>query len=101
MVLFNFNGKPNGEVFNMSGDFGVRRIICCSNNSGMSSLLNKGKIIAFFNSQNSADLTFESYYGYPKLSDFSINLFGYGSIIVDTLPLAPINNDYFEEVVSA
>lgn len=40
MVIFNFNAKPNGEVFNMSGDFGVRRIICYSNNSGTSSLLN-------------------------------------------------------------
>ena len=33
MVVFNFNATTSGEVFNMSGDFGVRRIICTSNSS--------------------------------------------------------------------
>lgn len=99
MVIFNFNGTTNGKVFNMSGEFGVRRIICYSNNSGSSSLLNKGKIIAFFNNQKSANLTFESYYGYPKLSDFSVNLFGYGSIIVDVVPESPVNDNYFKEII--
>lgn len=60
MIVFNFNGSSSGKNFNMSGDFGVRRIICTSNSSASSSLLNNDKIISFFNSQNSTDITFES-----------------------------------------
>lgn len=98
MIVFNFNGVPNGKVFNMSGDFGVRRIICTSNSSPSSSLQNDGKIVAFFNNGNNADITFESYYGYPKLSDFSVNLFDYGCILVDVVPESPVNDNYFKEI---
>lgn len=98
MIVFNFNGTSSGKIFNMSGDFGVRRIICTSNSSTSSSLLNNGKIITFFNSQNDADITFESYYGYPKLSDFVVNQFSYGAILVDVVPESPINENYFKEI---
>lgn len=97
MVVFNFNATSSGEVFNMSGDFGVRRIICTSNSTKTSSLQNASNIIAFFNSENSVDITFESYYGYPKLSDFRVNQFGYGSILVDVVPESPVNDNYFKE----
>ena len=98
MIVFDFNGTSSGEMFNMSGDFGVRRIICTSNSSASSLLLNNDKIIAFFNSGNTVDITFESYYGYPKLSDFVVNQFGYGSILVDVVPESPINENYFKEI---
>lgn len=98
MIVFNFNASSSGKIFNMLGDFGVRRIICTSNNSSSSSLLNNDKIIAFFNTQNTADITFESYYGYPKLSDFSVNQFGYGAILVDVVPESPVNENYFKEI---
>lgn len=99
MIVFNFNATANGETFNMSGDFGVRRIICTSSSSSSSSLQNDDKVIAFFNSQNSADITFESYYGYPKLSDFSVTQFGYGVIIVDVVPESSVNDNYFKEII--
>lgn len=98
MIVFNFTATGDGEVFNMSGDFGVRRIICTSNSAASSSLQNNDKLIAFFNSQNSIDITFESYYGYPKLSDFIVNQFGYGSILVDIVPESPVNDNYFKEI---
>ena len=99
MIVFNFNATASGEVFNMSGDFGVRRIICTSNSSSSSSLQYYDKIIVFFNSQNNADITFESYYGYPKLSGFAVNQFGYGSILVDVVPESPVNDNYFKEII--
>lgn len=48
MIVFNFNATSSGKNFNMSGDFGVRRIICNSNNSASSSIQSDGKIIGFF-----------------------------------------------------
>lgn len=98
MIVFNFNATSSGEMFNMSGDFGVRRIICTSNSSTSSLLLNNDKMISFFNSGNTADITFESYYGYPKLSDFAVNQFGYGAILVDVVPESPVNENYFKEI---
>lgn len=93
-----FSGSGEGKIFKMSGDFGVRRIICSSNNVAMSSIQNNGKLITFFNNQNSVEITFESYYGYPKLSDFVVNLFGYGIILVDVIPESPVNDNYFKEI---
>lgn len=29
----------------------------------------------------------------------SVNLFGYGSIIVDVVPESPVNDNYFKEVI--
>lgn len=98
MIVFNFNATSSGKNFNMSGDFGVRRIICTSNNSASSSIQNDGKIIGFFNSGNTVDITFESYYGYPKLSDFIVNQFGYGAILVDVVQESLVNENYFKEI---
>lgn len=52
-----------------------------------------GNVIACINRNNSLELKFDSYHGFPKLSNFSD--------LVDTVPLAPINKDYFEMGESA
>lgn len=97
MIYFNMQADEQGQIFSLNGDYGVRRIICTSTSEQYSSLELNGNVIAFFNRNNSLELNFESYYGFPKLSNFSVFQFGFGAILVDTVPLAPINNDYFEE----
>lgn len=100
MLYFNIQADNQGLLFSLQGDYGVRRIICTSTAEEASSLEINGNIIAYFNRSNSLELKFDSYHGFPKLSAFSVFQFGFGSILVDTLPLAPINNDYFEEGVA-
>ena len=99
MKYFNIQSSPEGQYFNLTGDEGVRRIICNSTAAQTSRLEVNGNVIGSFNNSNDFELTFESYYGYPKLSDFSIFQFGFGSILVDTVPYNPISHDYFEEGV--
>ena len=101
MIFFNIQADEQGMLFSLNGDYGVRRIICTSNSEQASTLELNENIIAYFNRNNSLELKFDSYYGFPKLSNFSVFQFGLGAILVDTVPLAPINNDYFEEGVSA
>lgn len=83
--------------FNIQSDYGVRRIICTSTSENASTLELNENVIAFFNRNNSLELKFDSYHGFPNLSNFSVFQFGSGAILVDTVPLAPINKDYFEE----
>lgn len=97
MIFFNIQCDEQGEFYNLNGDYGVRRIICTSNSEQGSTLELNGNIIAFFNRNNSLELKFDSYHGFPMLSNFSVYQFGSGALLVDTVPLAPINNDYFEE----
>lgn len=97
MFFFNMQADEQGQFFSLQGDYGVRRIICTSTSDQSSSLELNGKIIACFNRSNSLELKFDSYHGFPKLSNFSVFQFGLGAVLVDTVPLAPINNDYFEE----
>lgn len=47
MIVFNFTATGEGKHFNMTGDFGVRRIICTSNSAASSSLQTNDKLIAF------------------------------------------------------
>ena len=101
MLFFNIQSDEQGQIFSLNGDYGVRRIICTSNSEHGSTLELNGNVIAYFNRNNSLELKFESYYGFPKLSNFSLFQFGFGAVLVDTVPLAPINNDYFEEGESA
>lgn len=101
MIFFNIQADEQGGIFSLNGDYGVRRIICTSNSEQPSTLELNGNVIAYFNRNNSLELKFDSYYGFPKLSNFSVFQFGFGAILVDTVPLAPINNDYFEEGVYA
>lgn len=97
MIFFNIQADEQGQIFNLNGDYGVRRIICTSGSEQGSALELNGNIIAFFNRNNSLELKFDSYHGFPKLSDFSVFQFGFGAVLVDTVPLAPINKGYFEE----
>lgn len=101
MFYFNMQADEQGQIFSLQGDYGVRRIICTSTSEQASRLEVNGSVIACFNMSNSLELKFDSYYGFPKLSKFSVFQFGFGAILVDTVPLAPINNDYFEEGVTS
>lgn len=97
MIFFNMQADEQGQFFSLNGDYGVRRIICTSTSEQSSRLELNGYVIACFNSSNSLELKFDSYHGFPKLSDFSVFQFGLGAVLVDTVPLSPINNDYFKE----
>ena len=101
MIFFNIQADEQGQYFSLNGDYGVRRIICTSQSEQGSTLELNGNVIAYFNRNNSLELKFDSYHGFPKLSDFSVFQFGFGAILVDTVPLAPINKDYFEGGESA
>lgn len=100
MLYFNMQADEQGQIFSLNGDYGVRRIICTSTSEQGSSLELNGNVIAYFNRNNSLELKFDSYHGFPKLSSFSVFQFGSGSVLVDSVPLAPINKDYFEEGVA-
>lgn len=97
MIVFNMQADEQGGYFSLNGDYGVRRIICTSTSEQSSTLELNGNVIACFNKNNSLELKFDSYHGFPKLSNFSVSQFGLGAVLVDTVPLAPINKDYFEE----
>lgn len=101
MIFFNIYSDEQGQIFSLNGDYGVRRIICTSNSEQDSTLELNGDVIACFNRNNSLELKFDSYHGFPKLSNFSVFQFGLGVVLVDTVPLAPINKDYFEKGESA
>lgn len=79
---------------------GIRRLIVSSPYND--SILNYGGIpIIKFNSSNGlVELNFESYYGFPDSSLFSMVNNGTTSVqatvLVDYVPDAPINSDYFE-----
>lgn len=96
MIFFNIQSDEQGQIFSLNGDYGVRRIICTSTSEQASTLEVNGDVIAYFNRNNSLELKFDSYHGFPKLSNFSVFQFGLGAVLVDTVPLAPINKDYFE-----
>lgn len=100
MFYFNMHGDEEGLLFSLQGDYGVRRIICTSTSEQASRLELNGNVIACFNRSNSLELKFDSYHGFPRLSNFSVFQFGIGAVLVDTVPLAPINNDYFKEGLS-
>lgn len=97
MIFFNIQSDEQGQIFSLNGDYGVRRIICAGNSEQSSTLELNGNVIGYFNRNNSLELKFDSYNGFPNLSNFSVFQFGFGAILVDTVPLAPINKDYFEE----
>lgn len=80
----------------LDGDEAVRRILCYSNGSSVSNLLYKGENIATFNSNNNINIEFESYYGFPRLSDFSLEVSANISaiVLVDVLPYSDPTDDY-------
>lgn len=101
MKYFNMQASSEGNQFNLTGEEGVRRIICSSTAAQTSRLEVNGNVIGCFNSSSILEITFESYYGYPKLSDFSVFQFGFGTLLVDTVPYSPVSHDYFEEGVTS
>ena len=100
MFCFNMQADDQGQIFSLQGDYGVRRIICTSTSEQGSRLELNGNVIGCFNSSNSLELKFDSYHGFPKLSNFSVFQFGLGAVLVDTVPFAPINIDYFKDGVA-
>lgn len=82
----------------LEGEEGVRRILCYSSGSSSSNLLYKGLNIATFNSNNNIDIEFESHFGFPKISDFSLEVSANisASILVDVVPYSDTADDYIE-----
>lgn len=83
----------------LKGDDGVRRLICYSISSLHSNLKYKDDIIAFFNVAKPIDITFESYYGFPRISDFSFELDKTETItvLIDTVPGSDVSDNYFDK----
>lgn len=98
MVHFYIPASGSIMVSGLTGDEGTRRILCYSSGASVSNLLYKGVTIASFNNNNNIDIDFKSCYGFPKLSDFSIesspNLTI--SILADIVPYSVSANDYIE-----
>lgn len=96
MIHFFIPASATTYISTLDGDEGVRRILCYSTGSSSSNLLYKGENIAAFNSNNSINIEFESYYGFPKLSDFSLEVAANISaeVLVDVLPYSESTDDY-------
>lgn len=98
MINFFIPGSSTKINTALDGEEGVRRILCYSSGSSSSNLLYKGENIATFNSNNNIDIEFESYFGFPKLSDFSLEVSANisASILVDVVPYSDTTDDYIE-----
>lgn len=79
---------------------GIRRLIVSSPHNDVTLNYDGIPIIMFNSSNGFVELNFESYYGYPDSSLFSMVNNGTTSVqttvLVDHIPDAPINSDYFE-----
>ncbi len=97
MVHFYIPASASIMVSGLTGDEGTRRILCYSSGTSVSNLLYKGVAIASFNNNN-IDIDFKSYYGFPKLSDFSIESPPNITILIlaDIVPYSVSANDYIE-----
>lgn len=98
MVYFYIPASSSAITSGLTGDDGIRRILCYSSGALASNLLYKGDTIATFNNNNNIDIDFKSYYGFPKLSDFSIEASPNVtiSILVDIVPYSVSTDDYIE-----
>lgn len=98
MVHFYIPSSSSLYISGLTGDEGIRRILCYSSGASVSNLLYKGEVIATFNNNNSIDIDFKSYYGFPKLSDFSVEVSPNTSIsiLADIVPYSVSTNDYIE-----
>lgn len=96
MISFYIPGSSTLITSALDGDEAVRRILCYSSGSSSSNLIYKGDIIATFNNNNNINIEFESYYGFPKLSDFSLEVSPNISVtvLVDVLPYSDSTDDY-------
>lgn len=79
---------------------GIRRLIVSSPHNDVTLNYDGIPIIKFNSSNGFVELNFESYYGYPDSSLFSMVNNGttpvQATVLVDYVPDAPINSDYFE-----
>lgn len=98
MVHFYIPASSSVMISGLTGDEGIRRLVCYSSGASVSNLLYKGNIIANFNNNNNIDIDFKSYYGFPKLSDFSVETAPNitVTILADIVPYSVSTNDYFE-----
>ena len=98
MVYFYIPATSSITISGLTGDDGIRRILCYSSGTSTSNLLYKGEIIATFNNNNNIDIDFKSHYGFPKLSDFSIEVPPNItiSILADIVPYSVSVDDYIE-----
>lgn len=98
--MVHFYIPPSSSVsFNkLTGDEGIRRILCYSSDALSSNLMYKDFTIGTFNNNSCIDIDFKSYYGFPKLSDFSIEASPNAeiSILADIVPYSVSANDYIE-----
>lgn len=96
MILFHITGSESIDNYNLNGDECVRRILCYSSLASVSFLLYQQNTIATFSSENNIDIDFKSYYGFPKISDFSILSAPNSTItvLVDTVPASSITDNY-------
>ena len=96
MIHFFIPALSTENIYALDGDEAVRRILCYSTGSSSSSFLYKGENIAIFNTNNNINIEFESYYGFPKLSDFSLEVSANISaiVLVDVLPYSDSTDDY-------
>lgn len=98
MVHFYIPASSSAYISTLTGDEGIRRILCYSSSTLSSNLLYKANIIGTFNNNSCIDIDFKSYYGFPKLSDFSIEVSPNTtiSILADIVPYSVIADDYIE-----
>ena len=79
---------------------GIRRLIVSSPHNDVTLNYDGIPIIMFNSSNGLVELNFESYYGFPESSLFSMVNNGTTSVkvsvLVDYVPDASINSDYFE-----
>ena len=98
MVHFYIPASTSIFTAGLTGDDGIRRILCYSTGASSSNLLYKGNIIATFNNSNNINIDFKSYYGFPKLSDFSIEPSPGSTVLIlaDIVPYSVSTDDYIE-----
>lgn len=98
MINFYIPATSSITINNLTGEEGVRRILCYSTGGSISNLLYNGNIIGSFNNNNNINIDFESYYGFPKLSDLSLEIAPNisASIIVDVVPYSDTTDNYIE-----
>lgn len=98
MIHFFIPASATTYISELDGDEGVRRILCYATASPSSSLLYKGENIAVFNINNNINIEFESYYGFPKISDFSLEVAANVSaiVLVDVVPYSESTDNYIE-----
>ena len=98
MVHFYIPASSSVIISGLTGDEGIRRILCYSSGVSSSNLLYKGIAIGTFNNNSCIDIDFKSYYGFPKLSDFSIEVPPdiTISILADIVPDSVTVDDYIE-----